>query len=389
MSKTMGQPKLHSLAAHDDVALTVLVPDRMCIYGEWQTAEVPDAPPFKFVVGRTRWQNLMNQWYLLHYADALGPLLRDCKPDVIDIWEEPWSLACAQTIWLARRLCPKAKIIVETEQNIFKKLPPPFRQFQAYSLRRADAMVARNTEAVEVLRRKGYAGPVSVVPNAVECSLFHPLPSHERAARRRDLGWGTPQDFVFGYVGRIVPEKGLADALTALAALPENARLAVVGEGPLRADLEAEAKRLGIMDRVVFAGSRPLTELPGVMNALDALILPSRTTPSWKEQFGRVLIEAGACGIPVIGSDSGAIPEVIEDAGLVFPEGDAPALAGCLRLLAGDAGLRRRMGEIGRERALHQFSWQRVASRMRALYHAVLHDVPDESPADARRTVAA
>ena len=230
MSRTMGQPKLHALAAHPDVDLTALVPDRMNTYGTWKTAEAPDAPPFRFVVGRTRWQNLMNQWYLLHYADSLTGLLRDGRPDVVDIWEEPWSLACAQTVALARRHCPQAKIIVETEQNTYKRLPPPFQQFQTYSLRHADSVVARNSEAVAVLRRKGYAGPVSVVPNAVECGLFQPQPAPERAVRRRDLGWGAPQDFVFGYVGRLVPEKGIADALDALDALPGNARLAVIGD---------------------------------------------------------------------------------------------------------------------------------------------------------------
>jgi glycosyltransferase involved in cell wall biosynthesis len=336
MSRTMGQPKLHGLASYSDVDLTALVPNRMCTYGRWSQAESPEQASFRFVIGRTRWQNVFNQWYLLHYKADLGRLLREVQPDVIDIWEEPWSLVCAQVIALARRICPKAKIIVETEQNIYKRLPFPFAQFQSYSLKYADAMVARSTEASAVLRQKGYQGPVRVVPNAVDCDLFEPLSAAERRERRLALGWGGPEDFVYGYVGRLVPEKGLSDAVAALALLPENARLVFIGEGTMQEALKAQARELNVASRVVFAGSKPLTELPGVMNAMDVLILPSRTTPSWKEQFGRVLIEAGACGIPVVGSNSGAIPEVIADGGLVFPEGDAAALAGCLRRLSED-----------------------------------------------------
>jgi glycosyltransferase involved in cell wall biosynthesis len=389
MSRTMGQPKLHGLAAYSDVDLTALVPDRMCTYGRWSQAELPEEAPFRFEVGRTRWQNVFNQWYLLHYTADLSRLLREVQPDVIDIWEEPWSLVCAQAIVLARRICPKAKIIVETEQNIYKRLPFPFAQFQSYSLKHADAMVARSTEASTVLRQKGYGGPVRVVPNAVDCGLFEPLPAAERLEQRLALGWGGPEDFVYGYVGRLVPEKGLSDAVAALAMLPENARLVFVGEGTMQEALKAQAQELNVASRVVFAGSKPLTELPGVMNAMDVLILPSRTTPSWKEQFGRVLIEAGACGIPVVGSDSGAIPEVIADGGLVFPEGDAAALAECLRRLSADSACREAMGQVGYRRAKGMFSWECVAAHMHGLYRGVLERVGGGAPAKNRSVSSA
>ena len=104
------------------------------------------------------------------------------------------------------------------------------------------------------------------------------------------------------------------------------------------------------------------------MNILNVLVLPSQTTPRWKEQFGRVLIEAGACGIPVVGSNSGAIPEVIGDAGLVFPEGDSESLANCLLQLIENPTLCKQFGEIGRKRALEKFSWQEVANQMREIY---------------------
>jgi glycosyltransferase involved in cell wall biosynthesis len=116
----------------------------------------------------------------------------------------------------------------------------------------------------------------------------------------------------------------------------------------------------------------PYASLPSALNALDVLILPSRTTPHWKEQFGRVLIEAGACGVPVIGSDSGAIPEVIGEAGLIFPEGRVTALVEAIRRLRENEAMRKRMGAAGRRRAETLFSWEAVAAQMAAIYRTML-----------------
>ena len=110
------------------------------------------------------------------------------------------------------------------------------------------------------------------------------------------------------------------------------------------------------------------------MNALDVLVLPSRTTPRWKEQFGRVIIEANACETPVIGSDSGAIPEVIGDAGLVFPERNAEALAAAFKALHADPARARAMGKAGRKQAEERYNWTRVAERMHGIYTTVLAD---------------
>jgi glycosyltransferase involved in cell wall biosynthesis len=372
LSRTAGQPKLHALAAFPDIELTALVPDRMRFYGRWEDADPIENPSFRYVIGRARWQEIGGQWYLQHYPDALARLLRETQPDIVDLWHEPWSLVAAQGVWLTRRLCPQAKIVVETEQNIYKRLPPPFRQFQNYVLRHADYAVARNQEAIVVLRRKGYDGPARVVPNAVDCDLFRPFSPEERRICRERLAWAGPETFLIGCVGRLVSEKGLTDALSALAQMSADAHLLLAGEGPMRSDLEAQAAVSGLTGRVHFAGSRPLTELPEIMNVLDALLLPSRTTSRWKEQFGRVLIEAGACGVAVIGSDSGAIPEVIGDAGLTYPEGDVAALADRLRCLQEDAALRARLGRTGRERAVRLFSWPQVAAQMRAIYGEML-----------------
>lgn len=369
MSRTEGQKKAVELSRrYPDLTLQLLVPDRWHHYGEWRRAEQPEAGAlfgYRAEPIRFAWSG-PGQWYLHHYP-KLKRVLLDFKPDVIDLWEEPWGLVSAHTCYLRNRFLPNARIITETEQNVDKMLPPPFEWFRRYTLRNANFAVGRNEEAVEILRRKGYVGPAEVVPNAVDAELFRPM---DRSACRVKLG---VTGFVVGYVGRFVPEKGLSDLLDAVAQCPQDVNLLLIGGGPMQAMLAARAAELGCGGRVRFLPGRPQTELPELMNAMDVLALPSRTTARWKEQFGRVLIEANACGIPVIGSDSGAIPDVVGKGGLVFPEGDVAALADTIRRFI-DPAFSRETGRNGRTQAESQYTWARVADRMYSIYSACKSD---------------
>lgn len=371
MSRTAGQPKAECLSGFPGVDLTVLSPDRMKAYGTWRMAESPETWGYRYVVGGTRWRSICNQWYLQHYRDAIPMLLREIRPDVIDIWEEPWSLTCAQAVWWAKRICPEAKIVVETEQNIYRRLPPPFRQFQEFSLNECDFAVARSCEALEVLRKKGYRGGAGVVPNAVDCVIFQPMAIGVKAILRAEIGW-NPDDFVMGCIGRLAPEKGLSDALAALPLLPARARMVFIGDGPCRRELETLAAELRVANRVRFIEAVPMEQLARYMNAIDALVLPSRTTPTWKEQFGRVIIEAGSCGVATIGSDSGAIPDVIGSGGLTFPEGDVKAIASRVTAFMEDVFLRARCESAALSQARELYSWPTVARRMYDIYRDIL-----------------
>jgi glycosyltransferase involved in cell wall biosynthesis len=112
--------------------------------------------------------------------------------------------------------------------------------------------------------------------------------------------------------------------------------------------------------------------MPGYYNELDALVVPSRTKSNWKEQFGRVLIEAMACGVPVIGSDSGEIPNVIGDAGQVFPEGNAHALRRQISRLLEDEIVRRDHSHRGRNRVLVHFAQASIAAQTYQVYQEIL-----------------
>jgi glycosyltransferase involved in cell wall biosynthesis len=364
-SASMGQPKARLLGQLPGINLRVLVPDR------WRNDDggrTPVDPPlddsFQLEIGKVRWPftKVFKRYY--HHYPNLRKTLEDFQPHIIDIWEEPWGLVSAQVCSLRRRFFPNTKIISETEQNLARRYPPPFEMLRRYTLKRADFVIARSSEALSLAQKKGFTGPGEVVPNAVDAELFHPM---DRSACRTKLGF---HGFVVGYVGRMVEEKGIQDLLDALTLCPPDSQINVmiVGTGPFLPNLKSQADRLNLGSRVTFLPSRPLAQLPELFNAMDVLALPSRTVPKWKEQFGRVIIEAHACQIPVIGSLSGAIPEVIGAGGLTFAERDPKSLSKTILKLAADPALCARMGAIGRQQVQDHYTWQRVAEQMYNIY---------------------
>jgi len=182
----------------------------------------------------------------------------------------------------------------------------------------------------------------------------------------------VPVTFTIGYVGRFVEEKGPDLLLQALSGLEGNWRAEIVGSGPMRHTLDVLTDRLKLRNRVTFRPWLPSTQLPALYRTLDALVLPSRSKRNWKEQFGRTLIEAMACGVPVVGSTCGEIPHVIGEAGLIFPEGDAAALRTHIERLMRDANLRRDLAARGRDRILQCYTQKQVAAATAAVYRSVL-----------------
>jgi glycosyltransferase involved in cell wall biosynthesis len=112
--------------------------------------------------------------------------------------------------------------------------------------------------------------------------------------------------------------------------------------------------------------------MPAFYQVLDVLVLPSRTRPNWQEQFGRVLIEAMACAVAVVGSDCGEIPAVIGDAGLTFKEGDASALQTQLQFLLDHPAERLRLAQAGRQRVLAHYTMTSIAQRTVTVYKRLL-----------------
>jgi glycosyltransferase involved in cell wall biosynthesis len=350
------QRKLEEMARHDDIELRVLVPP------SWRDArgvlalERAHTDGYDLRVTPIRF----NGRFHLHHYPQFGREARNFQPDVVHIDEEPYNLAT----WLALRHAKKAgaKTLFFSWQNIERDYPWPVRLGERWVLRTVDHALVGTGSAADVWRAKGYAGPLDVIPQfGVDPDIFTP-PDRPRRS-------GT---FTVGFVGRLVPEKGGAVLLEALAGLDGLWQLDIVGEGPEQAALQAQADRLRIADRVTFGGSLPSTRMPGYYQGLDVLVVPSLTRPNWKEQFGRVIIEAMACGVPVVGSDSGAIPDVIGRAGVLVSEGNAAALRDALRRLMQDADRRRDLGTRGRQRVLDHYTQAHIAARTGAVYRALL-----------------
>ena len=287
------------------------------------------------------------------------------QPHIIHAEEEPDSIPALQ-IAIARQLfAPSAKLLLHTWQNIDRRRAWYVRGVTKTTLAASDAVFCANQEAVDILRRHGYAKPLPLIPAVgVDTVRFNPCPQRTESDR-----------FVIGFLGRLVPEKGIDTLLDACALLKQRIgrpiTVRLVGGGPEQVRLKEQASRLALEGQVEFLGPQDPSSIATILCGLDLLVLPSRTTRVWKEQLGRVLVEAMACTIPVIGSDSGAIPEVIGDGGIVFPEGDATALAAQIDRLRSDPAFCAKLGAAGRHRAVTVYSQRSLADRTLAVYHDI------------------
>lgn len=290
--------------------------------------------------------------YHIHYYPSLKREIERSRPDLIYMDEEPYNLATWQG--LAAAFSFGIPGIFFTWQNLLRRYPPPFRWLESQNYRRAALAIAGNQAASSVLRKKGFAGPVKIVPQfGVDTILFSP----STAPRRNDTR------LLIGYAGGLLPEKGIADLLHACSRLKRPWYLRIIGEGSEKANLMRLASDLKVNEKVSIEARLPAHQMPSFYQTIDVLVLPSRTQTNWQEQFGRVLIEAMSCQVAVIGSNSGEIPNIIGSAGLVYQEGDTMALAGCLQRLS---DCRRELDEFalaGRERALQHFTMKQIALR--------------------------
>ena len=276
--------------------------------------------------------------------------------DVLDLHEEPFALATAEVLLLRALRGRRMPYLVYSAQNLDKRLPAPFRWLQRRVLDGAAAVSVCSTAAGEIVRRRGFPGRPDVVPLGVESPQTAP---RELRARGRTIG----------YAGRLADHKGVDVLLEAVAGLSDT-ELVVAGAGPAEAALHDRAARSDLAGRVRFLGPLQGEALAAFYQGLDVLAVPSRTTAAWVEQFGRVAVEAMAYGVPVVASDSGALPDVVGDAGLLVPPDDAVALREALDRMLGDVALRRRSREAGL-RIAADCRWEVVADRYVDIYRRV------------------
>ncbi len=290
----------------------------------------------------------------------LWHLLGDDRWDLVDLHEEPFGLAVAEFLvlrWLRRRRTP---YLVCSAQNIDKRYPPPFRWVERRSLAGAAGAYTCNTEAGEILRRKGLRGELELLPLGVDVARFRPVDREPPNGRLR-----------VGFVGRLVALKG-AHVLLAAVARDDRLDVDVYGAGPEAGTLAMRAAELGITDRVTFHGHVDESALPAVFATFDVLAVPSIPVPGWLEQFGRVVVEGQAAGVPSVASASGALPDVVGEAGLLVPPDDPGALCAALVRVLEEPGLWSRLRDAGLA-TVDRYSWAGVAERQQDLYERAVH----------------
>ncbi|GAB4242090.1 MAG: glycosyltransferase family 4 protein [Stanieria sp.] len=319
-----------------------------------------------------------NNQGLLTFGQGIIKLLKEFRPNIIQVEQGAKSLGYAQLITLNKLLKLKAKSVLFTWWNLPYQNKFPIDWLEKYNLHHTDGLIVGNQDGADILREHGYKNQVEIMPQlGVNEQLFSPRTQPEL---REKLNIQS-QEFVVGFVGRFVPEKGiltLIKALNLLTYLPW--KLLLLGRGELKETIQQQAREAGIEDRLIIIESVPHDCVPDYINLMNVLVLPSETTyqfktltaAGWKEQFGHVLIEAMACRVPVIGSNSGEIPHVIGEAGLIFPEGDATALANSLKQLIEQPQLCDRLSQLGYQRVITKYTNQALAKQQLEFYQKLL-----------------
>ncbi|MGK7955726.1 MAG: hormogonium polysaccharide biosynthesis glycosyltransferase HpsO [Crocosphaera sp.] len=320
-----------------------------------------------------------NNQGLLTFGLDLIQLLKEFNPQIIQVEQGIKSFAYAQLITLNKWLNLRAKNVFFTWWNLPYQSKFPVSYLEEYNLSNSHGLVAGNQDAADILRDHGYNQAVAVMPQlGVDEGLFCPKRQPDLAKK---LGI-KEEDFIIGFVGRFVEEKGILTLLKAVTSLPEKPwKLLLLGRGELKDKILQESKKNGIEDRVIMVESVAHDQVPQYINLMNVLVLPSETTykfktltaVGWKEQFGHVLIEAMACKVPVIGSNSGEIPNVIQDAGLIFPEADASTLQNCLTQLILNPTLATELAEKGYQRVLENYTNKALAQKTFNFYQSLIN----------------
>ncbi len=287
---------------------------------------------------------------------AIRRLLTDFRPDLVQIEEEPTTRVAAGVTRLARQL--GIPTVVFTEESLGQDHPFFQRLRRRRTLGRATAILGANIVATRLV---GAEFPGLLADSIPRLGL--PVPPALTTEPHLPLA--------IGFVGRLVPERGLDVLLRACVKLYGAWTLTIAGTGPDQERLEALAERLGIASRVTWLGGIPRSELVNLWPRLDCLVAPSRASPGWVETYPIQVLEAMGQGVAVVVSDSGALPESVGKAGMVFTDGHPDGLTEALSQLLEDAELRERLAAEGRRRVIAEYVDDAIARKTLAFWETV------------------
>ena len=299
-------------------------------------------------------------------GSGLTRLLTEFRPDVVQVEGEPWWPITVRALRLAERL--KIPAVLAASSSVPPSLRLAERLRRRRSIRAARGFIGINRLALDLLLRDRPATPHTVIPLHGVSVPVQGRPRSQRAG------------FDVGFIGRLVPERGADLLIRACARLRGDWSLTVVGTGPVQQELESLAEKVGIGSRVRWLGGMPRNWLDSVWPTLDCVVLPARTTPRWVEPVGQALLDAMAQGLPVVGTESGVLPEIIGDAGIVVGEDDPDLLGLALERLQKMPDEQARLGAAGRRRVMAEYVDDAIARKTLAFWRRVVSGAAQEEP---------
>lgn len=352
----VNQQKIEALAKNKDLKITLVVPDSWNAPLRVTPLEKKSDDNYEIISLKVSNNGYNDKFLFPTYS--LFQLIRRVDPDIIHVEEEPWSLSLFQLSVISKIL--KKKIIFFTWENIRRKHSAARSFVEGVNLNTASGAIAGNKEAKHILEDKGFKKPTFVLPQlGVDTDFF----KKKKEKRKK---------FTIGFIGRLEEQKGIRTLLQAVKELNFDFSLMLIGSGPMKEEIDNLVKENGLFDKVEIIQGVNHGQIPEYLNRMDVLVLPSITTNVWKEQFGHVLIEAMSAEVHVIGSSSGAIPEVVGDAGIIFQEGAFKELAEGLESLKKDKKLQEELSRKGEARVKELFTQDKIAEQTFKFYKQIL-----------------
>lgn len=291
-------------------------------------------------------------------------------PDIIHIEYDPWAPIFWQTYLYKAIFARKARVVCTVKKNTFRKLPKPMifikKSVSQFFIRRVDHFFAVNHGVREIYKTHFNVrdNKITLLQHlGVDMGVFKPSNISRVSADNAKT--------IIGYCGRLDAHKGVEDLIEAMSQLVASGKkvtLRLLGNGTLKTELQ----NLNY-DWIEFVASVPHHEVPDFMQSLDVFVMPARITPDHEEHDGHALMEAMACGVACIGTNSGVILELLSgEAGCIVTQRDIDALSGAIDNLADDKILRKQFADNARLKAIREFSVEAIAKKKIEIYKKVL-----------------
>jgi|688.fasta_scaffold09405_5 glycosyltransferase involved in cell wall biosynthesis len=370
--------KIEALSEYHDLNITLITPEFGLEGGGQKVyAEQYEGKQYHHIILSGYFTGKLNFFVFKNLKSTLQSL----NPDIILLEEEYWTQIAAQVTYITKKFLPHTKLILLSCENMChiweKEAETLYQKFRYTSFHFIEKYVISKLDGLifqlpgvwqdfeNLIDGLGFKGKRGTLPQlGVDYNRFaHNSPQLQSI--RVDLGLDD-NTFVYGYIGRIIPEKGIEDMIYAFEGWnKDNTKLIIIGNGDTEYvnQIKQLVQTLKLDDIVIFKNAIPFEEIPAYFQLFNISLLLSHTTPIWKEQFGRVLVESMAAGTPVIGSDSGAIPLVIEDTGYIVLEQNISAIRQALIEAFENKKKYKLLSKSSQARAKKEFSYQAIAKQ--------------------------